>query len=1248
MTGFCLTRHPKEKQMKTLASLCLCYAAVLLATAIPAFGQNPDYSTKTDFLNGRRVLLQVDDIVLFGETQRDKNYRDMGFNFYNSTNSTFAKPANNPISSTAVTPGIRSKVAYGRWWESNVDMPALIFHEDLPWITLVLDRRINSPHGLVPSGDQADVRCQLVADYTGDGYDDLIIGTTGSNGTAQIVLASASDVTKPSAPAFGPPLTVAPCMAMAQSDLDGNGQFELVYVSGTATYGLQITIYAFDPKTWTFSQASTFTPKTPEGTSSAPIRHASITAGNFKTDNTQQLALAYAPDETQTIIKTIDVRSLQMFEGDRYETGSWPRVDGIIGLQAERLFATQATDSLVFFFAWHGNAGYKDAANKYLKVFSVDPTLKLTPHKNYDFSTYDCVYDYAIGNFDYHITDPNNANQTELSMDKQLALVGGNCDNPSTVDIHVLTLASDFTEKTTSSTVPSPFPNSTSIMMIAGDAQGRSMILGQPDKVTLSMNQQTTVVVAAPPSHVDFIAPLGQTVPIVLNVSAMPQGFNTSYAAQTKGQSQSTSSSGSSWGVGAKQSVNQTLSIGDVAEGEGLEEKSSFTAAQDFKGESDKENGSYSSYQYDVTSSSGAGDNLWYSSNTLNIWTYPVLGRKVCPKAKPQCSDSEKIPLTLVYSAPDNIQNGSTNHQVAPWYQPSWEYGNLLSYPVNLGQLQALNPDINLLTSAEQAAFSVSGGAVSQSVTWASGSNSGSKSSFTQNYSFDASLSVQGAVDIAGVSVGGGYGFDVSSSFGFSSQTTNQQSLDTSTGIIMNKPLGILDPANYTYRVTPYVYGRKTPANVVDTSKEPTEVVRSYGALRSSYTADIYSSGAGGFWRQAYGTFPDVGLSHPARWAASEEALQAPPPANCRTSGANNSEQICFDAHAHTPADPWNSASLAMQGLFITNAPTTGNDFTQLGPGPNLTYAKSGTKLRLQARVYNFSFAPLPAGSSVHVQFYGMPINTTNYSPAGPSFKIGPIQPGTTSQDVVIQTISPLSDAPNGRNWVYTGVDFDTTPYSDKYLAFWVVVWAETGSAGGRKLVQEIQGHGLSALPPDVVTSLSAIPVEMNTNVAKTGQVSYSNNLGFYRSVLYVAAPAQLQSTMTPRDKKALRLGPVEMSTRSVTRNQPIEVSTTIRPQPVAAPGAIVKFYDGHPADGGTLIQTLNLPWIRSNEAHQARILYRPGRNGLRRIWAFVSEGTEHESVRSSPVLCVGTSCSMKGRGALAEADEQPDPREKP
>lgn len=84
-----------------------------------------------------------------------------------------------------------------------------------------------------------------------------------------------------------------------------------------------------------------------------------------------------------------------------------------------------------------------------------------------------------------------------------------------------------------------------------------------------------------------------------------------------------------------------------------------------------------------------------------------------------------------------------------------------------------------------------------------------------------------------------------------------------------------------------------------------------------------------------------------------------------------------------------------MRGFFISSA-------LNPGKGPQLTIATAGDQLTLQTRVYNYSFAAMPSGSSVHVRFYVQPLDKDKNS-VGNSILIN-------NEDVVLSPISPFSD----------------------------------------------------------------------------------------------------------------------------------------------------------------------------------------------------------------------------------------------
>ena len=69
----------------------------------------------------------------------------------------------------------------------------------------------------------------------------------------------------------------------------------------------------------------------------------------------------------------------------------------------------------------------------------------------------------------------------------------------------------------------------------AGDIQGRSLRLGSPDVVRIEQHDQPAIIVNAPPTHVDYIAPSGGDAPVALNLFGR-QGLRLGDLAQQHGE----------------------------------------------------------------------------------------------------------------------------------------------------------------------------------------------------------------------------------------------------------------------------------------------------------------------------------------------------------------------------------------------------------------------------------------------------------------------------------------------------------------------------------------------------------------------------------------------------------------------------------------------------------------------------------------------------------------------------------------
>ena len=642
------------------------------------------------------------------------------------------------------------------------------------------------------------------------------------------------------------------------------------------------------------------------------------------------------------------------------------------------------------------------------------------------------------------------------------------------------------------------------------DFQGRSLRVGRPGIITVNNRQQATLILAAPPMHVDAVVPIGGTgtLPRPFNITAVPDGLFGGYTFSSSTDQTKSTTTGFTTSFSATESVGTTATFGDCDIGDCASVSNKFTANQAAKTSQSSVSGSYSgsSLAFDVTT--GFSDLLSYQEETLVIYAYPVIGRTVCPSSLRTC-----VPLTINVAGPDTVSyKEAMPGNVLPWYQPPWIPGNILSYPGNAQQLQAAafrNPSDFQELSQPLSWFIGAGGTASASVTWAGGSSSGNTTSTKHNFSFEDDISASGSIGLSDVvTLSGDVDIDLGGSVGFSTLTDSLTTLSATQGITFTRTAP-LDDSNYGYTVTPHIFGRTQPPSVIsDTTPPPAGQVQAFGALRTGYEVDIsQSGGGGGFWSAWYGKAPDVALNHPERWTVKLK-VSDPGDGSCRPFNANSSDLDCVVLGARLPSglgSPiWLSSFHRMRGFFIT------------GPngGPQLTTATTGDQLLLQARVYNLSLAPLPSGAIVHVRFMAMPWNTSASIPAGRSFQIG-------EQTIGGDQLPPFSSDASEPNWTLVPQTFSTSGTScggqscdNQDLVFWVVVWIEHANG---TLVGELSEHGLRSIPAKGEDFL----------VTAGREQPFSNNLGLYNQVFHIfpqsqaAGSAESRSAEPPRKARS-------------------------------------------------------------------------------------------------------------------------------
>jgi hypothetical protein len=382
--------------------------------------------------------------------------------------------------------------------------------------------------------------------------------------------------------------------------------------------------------------------------------------------------------------------------------------------------------------------------------------------------------------------------------------------------------------------------------------------------------------------------------------------------------------------------------------------------------------------------------------------------------------------------------------------------------------------------------------------------------------------------------------------------------LGSSSGIAIKKP-GFIDPASYAYAAQTYIFGQAAPTGTEQQIPLNT-AVQSGGPLWTAFVADPTDASAGFWWKQAY-TRPDVALNHPSRW------LWTPP-------NPPNGDVLTFNRA--NPANPADSEFYFMKGLYITPAGAAGQ-------GSQIVQAPAGEAISLQVRVYNYSLADMPPGSTVHVRFYGQPWDENAGDFAGAAFTI----------EEVILTRPITGFGGQEPNWVLAGTTFDTTQHANQYLIFWVVVWMEQNG----QLVPELTGHGLTAIP-GTTAAPTAVAIER-----------YSNNVGFYKQPFFVCPQEVCPQARARARAPSPAAETVQIAPRRVSTFESATVTTTLVARESDLHGVLVVYYDGDPQQGGEAFDAELIPHVRAHHAYVNRVKFRPRTCGPHTVFV-VAQGT--------------------------------------
>ncbi|MGH9838282.1 MAG: FG-GAP repeat domain-containing protein [Blastocatellia bacterium] len=1228
---------------------------------------DPDYSQIPDYTNGRTHLLRNDDLVMTFN-YRSASGATSGSLFTAGTFDSQGTFLNDRQIIPQGTPGcstsggcqynypqfVGNRPAIGRFFnttsDTTVHYPVLL--DGYPYFVSLAGKTTTTQPpsaGLTWTTAQSinfvtggDSFLAAVGDFNQDGYDDLLMAwsnTSAFPSNPKLCVATAVDVNFPSKGfKFGPVYATVRqtgIRELAVGDFNGDRQPDIAHLSVGQGAQLDIATFAVDPATLAISEGGIAQLYT---LASVAVNTAlTMTPGKFTSAINQQIAVGFHIGSGQNFkvqIVDFDPQSLQPKLMTTFDVPD-ANNDPVLKLKAGRLDWSSPYDQIVWMSSLI-NAGTR------LEVLTVDPaSLAVTMKANYVFDgdgdPNAVVFgrDIALGNFDHMQQSTADSTQKERDPNLQIAMIGLRVNRQNgqigTLGVAILDVSEDLSTITTASYtgLDQTFLDNQSLTeasIAAADLRGRSFRLGAGYKITVD-HVQPSVVLAAPPMHADYISPGLGKLATVLNLSLAPDAFNSKYEQTESTNASATQTGTTSSSFSGEEKISGSFAIGEVgSDGDiesGVKITDSFTAKQDIKDSTDTINGAFNSQEFDISQTTGFSDVVWFKDTSFYLYVYPVIGQTVCPAGKTdpktgKCTVDE-IPMQIMFSAPKAATVQRLASDTLEWYQPPWEYGNLLSYPAGLPQLKQYLPDIELLT-AETTVFATDDAAATLKTTWSNGRTTGQNIDHEELYSEDNDLSVEGKVG------GEGFGFAVKASAGLDlnfggsdgtkTLTDSETKFNSARGITITKPGTFPDPFSYKYFFSPYIFGKMKPVGYTDTINSTADLL-SFGTLRSAYTANpigTSATNAGAWWSQSdYRKFPDVALNHPNRWSygAQGKPSNGVIPSNCVA--VDNFSMDCVTPTERAPENPWRDAFHDMRGLFITNTLNPPSANALMAPGAQLETATAGDKLNLWTRVYNYSLKEMPAGAKVKVRFYGMQLDEQNLpvNNGGGSFQIG--------NDVVLSPIAPFNNDPKAPvNWVLASTVFDTTGRENQALGFWVVVWMEDASG---KLVQELPGHGLSGIPSSTATptfnALTALE-ELVDNPLKVSaddpaQVSFSNNIGFYRSAFHILAKTPSPSVAAPRlAAGSVKVEKVEVSGTALKPGRSVEGSVTLRNGAQELLGVMVYFYDGDPQAGGRLVDIERVARLRANGQQKVSINFRPQACGAHQLFVRVDPGKEH------------------------------------
>ena len=552
-----------------------------------------------------------------------------------------------------------------------------------------------------------------------------------------------------------------------------------------------------------------------------------------------------------------------------------------------------------------------------------------------------------------------------------------------------------FTEKYKGSFKPGQSETSDqdwlSVPIVASDKYGNGYYLGAPIHLTIPRILKANYIIQEPPKHLDLLPDDDGNWKIV-KVSR-ERGFYSTFTDKSGTTFTTTHEDSTNFAIGgsekvtAKETVANDFGIEDADVTLKQKEKLSY----DYKSETSKLDGSYSSTTSQCEYHTDRDDYVKLEFKLIDIWRFPIYGLK----------DQKKLNgfYDVVMPGPVAENLNGWGCDISDYYQPSHENGNILSYPqisdenfpedkgnYTVTDSDGNNHDLNSVMSvfAEQEWGSGSG---TIGISWEDTEWTVKNRSHTHKLNFNSDFQVGFSAESDLLAEEQKWYANIDLSFhtkkSWSEKDYSKSTMTNSEGVSLNLPNDADSDQAYKYK--PAVYSTKD------------------GTLKMAHAVDPLGSNQGSWWKRHYHGQPDPALNLPKKfhWTPDPNSPDFYGTWSCSKYRQDRSRMRCLFLTYNEPK------SVDTDRLYVATSPTAGD----------IIYVST--------KLYNYSLDT--ATGDFKVRF--------SHAPYNPDLKNQ--QPDlTTIGDVDVVSMDPLEQRDVYIKWDTTGLGGETAGTSKSYVIY--------------------------------------------------------------------------------------------------------------------------------------------------------------------------------------------------------------------